>query len=275
MKRPDSPRNDAASALAQAPLIGYDASMTHATQIAQAASAATAATRPRIGVLGGMGPLATADFLAKLCHATPAVRDQDHFSVTIESAPQIPDRLAALNGTGEDPLAAMLTVAHRLQSAGCDLIAIPCNTAHCWYDQLAAQIEIPVLHIADAVAAELGTTRRVWLIGTIATINSALFPKRLGERFEWRYPDVESMANQVTPGIAAVKRGDLQTGQALLSAAVAQLAATQIEALVLACTEIPLVVSESAQTAGGLRVIDATAALARATVRAAQAMAKL
>ena len=99
MRRTDSPRNDAASALAQAPQIGYDASMTHATQTSQAASAATAATRPRIGVLGGMGPLATADFLAKLCHATPAVRDQDHFPVTIESAPQIPDRLAALNGT--------------------------------------------------------------------------------------------------------------------------------------------------------------------------------
>ena len=69
---------------------------------------------PRIGILGGMGPLATADFLAKLTHATPAARDQDHFAVTLESAPQIPDRIAALEGRGDDPLPALLGVARRL-----------------------------------------------------------------------------------------------------------------------------------------------------------------
>ena len=87
---------------------------------------------PRIGVLGGMGPLATADFLAKLAHATPAVRDQDHFPVTVDSTPQIPDRVAALQGRGLDPLPALVAAADRLAAAGCALVAMPCNTAHLW-----------------------------------------------------------------------------------------------------------------------------------------------
>ena len=74
----------------------------------------TTHTYPRIGIHGGMGPLATADFLAKLTHATPALCDQDHFPVTVESAPQIPDRIAALEGRGDDPLPALLGVARRL-----------------------------------------------------------------------------------------------------------------------------------------------------------------
>ena len=69
---------------------------------------------PRIGILGGMGPLATADFFAKLTRATPATRDQDHFPVTLESAPQIPDRVAAMQGYGEDVLPALRAVAQRL-----------------------------------------------------------------------------------------------------------------------------------------------------------------
>ena len=258
--------------MARAGAIVYDAGMdtSHITSFASAPGS----QRPRIGVLGGMGPLATADFLAKLTHATAAARDQDHFPVTIESAPQIPDRSAALDGTGEDPLAEMLLVARRLRAAGCDLIAIPCNTAHLWYDQLAVQLDVPLLHIADAVAAELGAAQRVGLIGTVATVSSDLFAKRLGDRFTWQYPDAQCMAQWVTPGIAAIKCGDLSGGRELLNAALERLAASQLDALVLACTEIPVVVSETAGDAIGIRVIDATAALARATVRAAQSMTK-
>ena len=68
---------------------------------------------PRIGVLGGMGPLATADFLAKIAHATPAASDRDHFPVTVDSTPQIPDRTRALEGCGPDPLPWLVAAARR------------------------------------------------------------------------------------------------------------------------------------------------------------------
>lgn len=225
-------------------------------------------TFPRIGVLGGMGPLATADFLAKLAHATLGTRDQDHFPITVDSTPQIPDRVAALEGRGDDPLPALVAAA-RLHSAGCALIAMPCNTAHLWYDRLAARTALPIMHIADAVDHELGSVRRVGLLATTATLQYRLFPARLGEAREWLYPDPFELENFVMPGIAAVKAGNLARGRSLLGEAAKRLAARGAEVLVLGCTEIPLVV-ESGDV--DVPLVDATRALARHTIASARAL---
>ena len=218
---------------------------------------------PRIGVLGGMGPLATADFLAKLAHATPAVRDQDHFPVTVDSTPQIPDRVAALEGCGPDPLHALVAAAERLAAAGCSLIAMPCNTAHLWHARLAATMALPLLHIVDAVDAELAGARRVGLMATGATLNHGLYQQRLGVGRGWIVPEADDMDQLIAPGIAAVKRGDLEAGGRLLRSAARRLAARGADALVLACTEIPLVL---AADDFGIPTVDATAALARHTI---------
>jgi aspartate racemase len=224
---------------------------------------------PRIGVLGGMGPLATADFLAKLAHATPADCDQDHFPVTVDSTPQIPDRVAALAGCGADPLPALMAAARRLVEAGCDLIAMPCNTAHFWHARVAASIGVPLLHIADAVDAELGAARTIGLIGTSATMRHGLYQRRDARARYWLMPGAEEVAACVSPGIAAIKAGDLHAGGVLLRAVVRSLAARGADAVVLACTEIPLVAG-----AGDVAVpvVDATFALARHSVATAQAM---
>ena len=225
---------------------------------------------PRIGILGGMGPLATADFLAKLTHATPALRDQDHFLVTVESAPQIPDRVAAWEGRGDDPLRALVAVARRLTDAGCDLIAMPCNTAHLWHEALCRETSVPVLHIADAVALELGGARKIGLLGTPATLASGLYQQRIGQRIgagcDWLLPTDFEMAAQVLPGVVAIKRGAMAEAAGLLRPAAAALAARGADVIVLGCTEIPLAISANDAP---VPVIDATAALARATVAAA------
>ncbi|MBL8382282.1 MAG: amino acid racemase [Burkholderiales bacterium] len=227
------------------------------------------AALPRIGVLGGMGPLATADFLAKLALATPASRDQDHFPVTVDSTPQIPDRVAAVEGRGPDPLPALAAAARRLEAAGCAFIAMPCNTAHYWHPRLAAATALPVLHIVDAVAAELGTTRRVGLLGTAATMRGDLYQRRAGAAVTWLVPTPEQIDGLVAPGIAAVKAGEIARAGRLLRCAARKLAAGGAETLVLACTEIPLVV-RGAEV--GVPVIDATAALARRSVEHALAL---
>ncbi len=118
---------------------------------------------PRIlGVLGGMGPLATVDFLQKLIEETPASRDQDHIPVIAYSVPQIPDRPLAILGKGESPLPHMLEGIHTLKRAGAQAIAIACNTAHYWYDDLVLQGGLPILHIADAACRRgASTTGRV------------------------------------------------------------------------------------------------------------------
>src|SRR5690606_23936695 len=88
--------------------------------------------RGLIGVLGGMGPLATVDFMQKLVAATPASRDQEHVPALISAIPQIPDRTRAFQGHGASPLPAMLACARRLEAAGAGVIVMPCNTAHIW-----------------------------------------------------------------------------------------------------------------------------------------------
>ena len=124
-----------------------------------------------LGVLGGMGPLATVDFLQKLIEETPATRDQDHIPVIAYSVPQVPDRPRAIAGTGESPLPHMLAGIRTLKSAGAQAVAIACNTAHYWYDDLVQQGGLPVLHIADAACAVFAgkKAQRVGLIATQGT----------------------------------------------------------------------------------------------------------
>src|SRR5580658_3430472 len=90
----------------------------------------------RLGVLGGMGPLASAQFMLRLTLLTPAERDQDHIPAVLWSDPRVPDRTAAMQGAGEDPLPWLLRGIAALRQAGCGAIAIPCNTAHGWYDPM-------------------------------------------------------------------------------------------------------------------------------------------
>jgi aspartate racemase len=228
---------------------------------------------PRIGVLGGMGPLASAEFMVKLVQATPAQRDQEHFPTTLDSSPQIPDRPASIFGNGPDPMPAIVEVIRRLESVGCVLIAMPCNTVHHWYDQIADQTALPVVHIADAVGARLRehapNSRRVGVLGARVTSQLGIYSKRLGEEWEWVYPSEEALETLVMPGIAAVKAGELEQGRTLFLAAIEKMLADKPDAIVLACTEIPVVLTQADVP---VPVIDSTDALAKHTVAAALAL---
>jgi aspartate racemase len=228
---------------------------------------------PRIGVLGGMGPLASAEFIVKLVHATPARCDQEHFPVTLDSSPQIPDRPSALYQGGPDPMPAMVRVMRGLEAAGCALVAMPCNTVHYWYDRLAVETRLPIVHIADAVAAQIRKgspqARRVAVIGSTVTSELAIYSKRLGDEWEWQYATRGELDELVLPGIAAVKSGDLPRGRLLFLDALQRMVARGPDVIVLACTEIPVVVSQDDVS---IPVIDSTAALAHHTVAVANTL---
>src|ERR1700744_6365030 len=113
------------------------------------------ATDRILGVLGGMGPLASAQFMLRLTLLTPAERDQDHIPTVLWSDPRIPDRIAGLKGTGPDPLPWLLRGINGLRHAGWGAIALPCNTVHAWIAEMSAAAEIPILHIVDAAATDL------------------------------------------------------------------------------------------------------------------------
>ena len=96
----------------------------------------TAMNDKLIGILGGMGPEATAHFYFKLIKATPSKTDQDHFRVIMDSNSKIPDRTSAIFGNGENPVPALIETAKTLECAKVDVACIPCITAHYFIDEI-------------------------------------------------------------------------------------------------------------------------------------------
>lgn len=225
---------------------------------------------PLLGVLGGMGPLAAADFLAKLAAETPASRDQDHIPYVAWGVPQIPERPAAILHNGPSPLPEMLRGIAALKQAGATTIAIACNTAHYWYDDLVREGGLPVLHIADAVCASLAVrgidNGIIGLLGTDGTVAAGFFQQRFAARGIECITSTRTEQDQlVLPAIAAVKANDLQRANSLATDAVTRLLDRGAQAVVLACTETPVAIDFSPGPAAD-RCIDATRALATACV---------
>jgi aspartate racemase len=223
-----------------------------------------------IGVLGGMGPAATLDLMAKLIRLCPAERDQDHLPLVIVSDPRVPDRVGPiLHGRGESPLGAMIGGLRALERAGAEVVAIPCHTAHHWYDGLAAATHLPILHIVEAVLAELERREMpagpLGLLATAATLKARLYQPRLAAAgYTAIEPSAEVMAECVLPAIALVKRDRAAEAAVLLGRAIEHLAADGAQRFLLACTELPVAAAAAARPLPGC--IDATEALARACI---------
>jgi aspartate racemase len=220
---------------------------------------------PALGILGGMGPLATVDFMQKVIERTPAATDQDHIPMIVASIPQVPDRTAAILGRGESPVPAMLEGIHLLNRAGVDLIAIPCNTAHYWFDDLVGESRAPILHIADAACTVLEQRARgvhtVGFMGTSGAVAAGIYQQRVIARgYDCLVPPEDEQETLVMGGIYKIKAGDLTTARQLLERAADGLRARGAGAIILGCTEIPIVIKD------GGDVVDATLALAEACV---------
>jgi aspartate racemase len=223
-----------------------------------------------IGVLGGMGPLATADFFSKVLAAAPAHGDTGHVPLLILSDPRIPPRPPAILGGGESPLPALRAARDRLLDAGVCALAMPCNTAHFWYADLAVDCPVPFLNIIDASCGEIAALAApgaaVGIVATRATVAANLYQSRLAALgYVPHVPDNETMDTVVLPAIERVKQGDAEEGGRLLAPVVEQLLGNGAKAVILACTEVPLAL-DAIHSPLRARCVDSTAALARACV---------
>jgi aspartate racemase len=223
-----------------------------------------------LGVLGGMGPLAGGTFVTRLVALTPAGRDQDHLPVMLCNDPRVPDRSSARLGHGDDPLEAMMVGIRRLEGAGARLIAIPCNTAHLWYEQMAQAARVPLLHIVEAVCddlARLGVANAcIGLMGTPATLKLGLYQGPLARRgHSVIVPDEEELQLCID-AIAAVKGNRPEEAYAPAAACIGRLVSRGADAVVLGCTELPLAVPHAQRAALGTVLTDSIDALARAAI---------
>ena len=133
-----------------------------------------------LGILGGLGPMATVYFYEMLTRHTQAARDQDHIDVIINSRATTPDRTSYILGqSAENPFDIMAADAARLVTFGADVIAIPCNTAHYFYDRLNETIPIPILNMVEetVLAAKAGGSARVGILATTGTVRTRTYQR--------------------------------------------------------------------------------------------------
>ena len=223
-----------------------------------------------LGVIGGMGPLATADFLHKLTVSTAAQTDQQHIPTLLYGDCTTPDRTASVLGTGPSPLPQLLAAVDFLNSAGVQVIAMPCNSAHCWYQDLADRAKVPFLHIVDASAQQVlvrnPQARCIGVLSTEGTARMGIYTERLTSLgLQPLTPSEEDFRNLISPGIACIKAGDLAQGGKLLREAADQLFTRGADSVILGCTEIPLGMTQEL-VSDPTRFIDSTQSLVEATL---------
>lgn len=218
------------------------------------------------GVLGGMGPAATIDFLSKVVAVTHATCDQEHVPLIVHQVPQIEDRSSAILQGSDAPLVAMLAGLQRLARAGAQFAVIPCNTAHYWYDRLLELQDLAILHIAYATSRELEQRAkgpaRVAILATRGTHHAGIYSGRLAARFEI-LPTHESVQLLVDRSIRAVKAGDYTGASCGAREAAQRSLDAGADMVILACTELPLALVGAPMAE---RCVDATLALARLCV---------
>ena len=239
-----------------------------------------------IGILGGMGPLATADLFQKIIDLTEAKKDQDHARVLIDSNTNIPDRTAAILSGGEDPVPELTASAKLLEQAGAGLLIMPCNTAHYFYSRVSASVSVPVISIIEETAKRVKAEgyEAALILATDGTIRSGVY-ETVFDRYGIRsvYPDANTQKGVMDLIYKGVKAGITDLDSPANDPELCRLLRADTDAVnrtieencgdpalkcipILACTELPL-----AAKLYGFRgpAVDPTETLAMAAIKAA------
>ena len=228
-----------------------------------------------IGIIGGMGPLATYDLAEKILNNTVASCDQDNIPVLIDCNTRIADRTAAILHGGADPRPEMKKSAKRLEEAGADVLIMACNTAHYFYDSVCEGINIPVLHMPRLTAQLLlkKGVKKAGVLATDGTCQSGVYGKALEEEgIELVYPSSEKQGIIMSLIYDHVKAGKMDFSDLDIDGVIFEMKEKGAEVLILGCTELPMAFDIIGVT--GIPSVDPTDVLARAAVSFAGAPLK-
>lgn len=201
-----------------------------------------------IGILGGMGPEATAECYLKIIRATNAQKDQDHYRVIIDSNAKIPDRTEAISGRGESPVPEMLHAAKNLEKLDVDVACIPCMTAHYFIDEIQKSVSYPLLNafleLKKFIQNHYPNVKKIGVLATTGTLETGLFQKYLDD-MEVIHPTPYTQNDKVMKAIYGengIKSGNTD-GEPLqlLKEASQELLDNGAELIISGCTEIGLV----------------------------------
>ncbi|MFP4457929.1 MAG: aspartate/glutamate racemase family protein [Clostridia bacterium] len=223
-----------------------------------------------VGIVGGMGPEATVDLFKKIIKATPALKDQDHLRILIDNNTSVPDRTNAINGDGPSPVEEIKKSLKFLESGGAEIFAMPCNTAHYYYNELKNEVDGEFIHMMNEVAYNIKdhfpSVKKVGILATTGTLNTKLYHKAL-ERMKLEV--IEPKDNdqlEVMEAIYApwgIKAGKYKDAKTVLKRVCQKLITDGADLIIMGCTEIPLALD---QTDAQVELLDATQVLANAIV---------
>lgn len=220
----------------------------------------------KLGVIGGLGPMATAYFMELIVNMTDVQNDQEHLEMIIFNCPSIPDRTKYILGkSNENPVEAMALIGKQLAELGADYISIPCITAHYFYNDLARLIDVPVVDAVTETAnhlKELGV-KKVGILSTDGTLAGGLFQGRLSTvGIDYIIP-----SNCAQRGVMKIIYDDIKAGRpvdiALFNQISKGLRDSGAEIIILGCTELSLIKRDFSIGAG---YIDVMEVLAKASI---------
>ncbi len=209
---------------------------------------ADAARLKIIGVLGGMGPAATARFYSRLIEVGGGSRDQDHVPVIIQSLPQVPDRDDAIAGKGPSPRHALAAMAKSLERAGAGFLVMTCASAHVYEPAIREAVKLPFVSLIEEACEEIlrrdTGARKVGVLAEQGTLDAKLYDVALSRRNLEPLPlgfKERAILQKVVQAIKAGQRDDK------VKAAVAKFCNTLVEAgaevVIVGSAELSLVVS--------------------------------
>ena len=223
-----------------------------------------------LGVIGGLGPMATAYYLELVVRMTDVRRDQDHPEIILMNIPSIPDRTAYILGKSEEnPLIPMVEAGKKMKELGATVVATPCVTAHYFHEDLQSGIGLPVIHVIRKTAELLcqAGVRQVGLMATDGTVQSGLYDAALKNAgIIPLYPDPEEQKMIMSMIYDYVKAGKAFTDLQRVNTMIDRLRKQGAQGLILGCTELPIAFAPW-QTS--IPAFDPTLILARAAITAA------
>jgi len=224
------------------------------------------------GIIGGLGPSATADLYQLIIKHSKAAKDQDHLRLLIDSNPQIPDRTAAILHGGESSAPQMIESARLLETAGADYLAVPCNTAHYFIPEVEKAVKIPFINMIEETAKlirSLGYTK-AGLLSTSGTAKTGIYQDTLSAlEIETIIPTEMDIAKEMEAiyGEQGIKAGkDFEKSahnKTLFSEVISALKKQGAQCIIMGCTEIPLCLEAKDSP---LPLINPTEVLAKAII---------
>ena len=196
-----------------------------------------------LGIIGGMGPLATAELFYHIISLTDTDSDTGHIHILINNNPKIPDRTKAILEGHDLPYPSILETAQTLERMGADILLLPCNTSHVYYERLCGQLKVPVINMIEEAAKHICELdlKKVGLLATTGTIKAGLYEKELEKcGIATLLPTERGQAEVMSIIYNGVKAGAQQYDTAALCHELREMMNKGAQSFILGCTELPV-----------------------------------